>query len=521
MKIKAFAIAMFISLASNAQNSTPNTVPISNMEPSAVIQTIYGKVIGYKENGVSIFKGIPFAAPPVGSLRWKAPQAPAKWNGTLECSKFSASPVQPTPAPFLCWSAEFIAPPKPLSEDCLYLNVWSAADPAKEKRPVFVWVYGGGFSSGSAACAIYDGQEMAKRGIIFVSINYRVGPFGFMAHPELSKEQNNASGNYGIMDQIAALQWVKKNIAAFGGDPDQVTIGGQSAGSMSINALVGSPLAKGLFQRAIAESGALLTNHLPSTLEEAEKTGFALQQKAGVKTLEELRKLPADSILKYSQHLNGARMGLNLDGYVLPKDFWNHFKNDEHNDVPLLTGWVGGDGALFGPANTNAEKAKKDAALKYGNDAQNYLDAFPAATDDLAKESQVLENIISFAAFPSQQWALYNKHSSYLYKISNIPTDKEGFPNYGAFHTSEVPYALHTLHLWQRNWTSHDLRVEELLSTYWLNFIKTGDPNGNGQPVWKKYDNNEGFILEVSNTTVAPLPSLKKQFEAFKLVNKL
>lgn len=521
MKFKVIIAFIFISAVSKGQSNSVSTEIKQNLDPSYVVRTQSGKVRGYNENGVAIFKGIPFAAAPIGSLRWKAPQPPENWEGIRECTTFSASPIQPTPAPFLCWSAEFIAPPKPLSEDCLYLNIWSAADLRKEKRPVFVWIYGGGFSSGSAACAIYDGQEMAKRGIIFVSINYRVGPFGFMAHPDLSKEQNNASGNYGIMDQIAALQWVQKNIAAFGGDPEQVTIGGQSAGSMSINALVASPLAKGLFQRAIAESGALLTNHLPVSLDEAEKVGLALQQKTGVKTIDELRKLPADSILKYSQHLNGARMGLNLDGYVLPKDFWNYFKNDEHNDVPLLTGWVGGDGALFGPANTTAEKAQKDAVSKYGNDAQRYLEAFPASTDEQAKESQVLQNIIAFAAFPSQQWALYNKHASYLYKISNVPTDKAGFPNYGAFHTSEVPYALHTLHLWQRNWTSHDLQVEELLSTYWLNFIKTGDPNGKGQPAWKKYDNDGGFILEVSNSTVAPLPSLKKQFEAFRLVNKL
>ena len=247
-----------------------------------------------------------------------------------------------------------------------------------EKRPVFVWIYGGGFSSGSAACAIYDGEEMAKKGIVFVSINYRVGPFGFMAHPELSKEQNNASGNYGLMDQVAALQWVQKNIAAFGGDPGRVTIAGQSAGSMSVNALLASPLAKGLFHGAILQSGGLLGNRIPATLNNAEAIGVELQKKTGAANMNELRKKSADEILKASQSLGALRMGLTLDGYVLPTDIIDHFKEGKHNNVPLMMGWVTGDALLFGKPDISAEKFIQQANEKYGTNAAAYLKVFPA-----------------------------------------------------------------------------------------------------------------------------------------------
>jgi para-nitrobenzyl esterase len=478
-----------------------------------IVMTQNGQVSGSKKGAIQIFKGIPFAAPPVGNLRWKAPQPAANWSGVRACTAFLASPFQANPQPFSCWTEEFIAPPKPLSEDCLYLNVWTGAQSVSEKRPVFVWIYGGGFGSGSAACAIYDGEEYAKRGVVFVSINYRVAAFGFMAHPELTREQGKASGNYGILDQIAALQWVQKNIAAFGGDPQRVTIAGQSAGSMSVNALVASPLAKGLFHGAIAQSGGLLSGRLSTTLADAEKIGVALQGKSSAKTLAELRALPADSILKYGQSLGALRMGLTADDYVLPKNMLEHFKNGSHNDVPLLTGWVAGDGGLFGAPNATAATAQKQAKEQHGDKATAYLDAFPANTDEEAKNSQKLAALLGFAAFPSRQWALANKNSAYLYHIEHVPTDKPNFPNYGAFHTSEVPYALHNLHTWQRPWQQHDLDVENLLSAYWVNFIKTGNPNGTGLPEWKKFDNTEGGILEVTNTAVMKKGLFKKQFE--------
>jgi para-nitrobenzyl esterase len=477
------------------------------------VKTVNGLVEGSRHEEVNIFKGIPFAAPPVGALRWKSPQPAADWKGVKQCTVFSASPFQADPVPFLCWTEEFIAPPQPLSEDCLYLNIWTGAKNEKEKRPVFVWIYGGGFNSGSAACAIYDGEEMAKKGIVFVSINYRVGPFGFMAHPELSKEQNNASGNYGLQDQVAALQWVQKNIAAFGGDPGRVTIAGQSAGSMSVNALLASPLAKGLFQGAILQSGSFLGNRIPASLYDAEIIGVELQKKSGANNIDELRNKPAADILKASQSMGVMRMGLTLDGYVLPTDIIHHFKEGKHNDVPLLMGWVTGDASLFGKPDITAEKFTQQANAKYGTNAAAYLKIFPADNNEQAQLSQSRINLFSFAGLPAHLLAGYNSKPIFIYQSSYVPTDKPGFPDYGAFHTSEVPYALHTLHLWKRPWQQRDYDVQELMSGYWIQFIKTGNPNVNGLPGWKPYNKSEGAILEIDSKTMLKPALFKKEFD--------
>src|ERR1700761_368190 len=248
--------------------------------PLVEVRTEAGLVSGVTNStgDVTAYKGIPFAAPPVGDLRWKAPQPVKHWDGVRKCDAFGPSPMQPKPTPFMVYTSEFLIPESPISEDCLYLNVWTNAKSSSDKKAVFVWIYGGGFGSGGSACPIYDGEAMAKKGVIVVTINYRVGVFGFLAHPELTKESpDKASGNYGLLDQIAALKWVQKNIAAFGGDPDRVTIAGQSAGSMSVNCLMASPLAKGLFQKVIGESGAMVAGAGMSLLD-AENAGRDLLQ---------------------------------------------------------------------------------------------------------------------------------------------------------------------------------------------------------------------------------------------------
>jgi para-nitrobenzyl esterase len=483
-----------------------------------VVKTVNGSVSGISLGEINIFRGIPFASPPVGALRWKAPQPVANWSGVRKCVSFSASPVQPKPVPFLYWTEEFIAPPEPLSEDCLYLNVWTGAKNDTERKPVFVWIYGGGLSSGSAACAIYDGEEMAKRGIVFVSINYRVGPFGFMANPELSKEQNNASGNYGILDQIAALQWVQKNIAAFGGDPGRVTIAGQSAGSISVNALLASPLAKGLFQGAILESGGLLGGRLITSLQDAEAVGVALQNKTGAAGLEDLRKKSAVEILNAYQSLGQMRMGLTSDGFVLPKNMNAYFREGKQNDVPVIMGWVTGDAMLFGKPEITAEQFTQMAKEKYGYNATDYLKIFPANNNAQAQQSQFEINLLSFAGLPAYLLAGFNSMPTFIYQSSFVPTDKPGFPNYGAFHTSEVPYALHTLHMWKRPWQKRDFDTQELMSDYWIQFIKTGNPNGKGLPSWSAYNRTEGAILEIDSVTILK-PALYK--EEFEIMDKL
>ena len=480
------------------------------------VQTKEGKIVGLSNGVVATFKGVPFAEPPVGSLRWKEPQPPLKRNKVLDCRAFSASPMQSKPVPFMCWTEEFIAPPEPLSEDCLYLNVWTAAKKPLEKRPVFVWIYGGGFNSGSAACAIYDGEEYARRGIIFVSINYRVGVFGFLAHPELSKESGvNASGNYGIMDQIAALKWIKDNISAFGGDPNNVTIAGQSAGSMSVNALVASPLAKGLFHKAIAQSGGLLGGRFVNGKMVAEKTGLDFQQKVKATSIEALRALPADSLQRVAEQLGGMRFGLTLDEYVLPENINAAFEKGHFNDVPVMTGWVTGDGILFGNAKENVETYLISAKNMYADEQKRkqFLELFPGQTDEQATQSTKLLSLLSFAGLSSYNWAQFAKSPVYIYEFSRVPPDKENFPNYGAFHTSEVPYALHTLHKWNRKWTPRDRSLELHMATAWIQFAKTGSPNKNAFTEWKPYDKKDGTIMIFGDEVKTVNGLYRSQFE--------
>jgi len=486
---------------------TISLIKLSAQEP--VIQTANGKVSGYKTGDISIFKGIPFAAPPVGELRWKAPQPVKNWTGILKCDKFSASPMQSNPKPFMMWTEEFISPPDKLNEDCLYLNVWSPAKSPNEKLPVFVWIYGGGFSSGSAACAIYDGEEMSKKGIVFVSINYRVGVLGFLAHPELTSESDNkVSGNYGLLDQVEALRWISRNIEAFGGDRKKVTIAGQSAGSMSVCSLVASPLTKGLFRGAIAQSGGILTNFMNRNFNDAEKAGLAFMEKMKAANISDLRKKSAAELIAA-----GGSFSPVSDGYMIPKDVFAAFKASQYNDVNMISGWVTGDGSLMGEQKMTPEKYKAQAVDKYAGKAEEYLKLFPGNTNEEVAASLKELNLMQFAGLPSYLWAGFNKSKSWLYQFSHVPVDKPGFPNYGAFHTSEVPFALHTLHLWNRPWRDIDLSVEKTMNNYWVNFVKTGNPNGEGLPEWTAYDKASGNIMEIGDQSKLTPGLYKKEFE--------
>jgi para-nitrobenzyl esterase len=478
-----------------------------------IVKTPNGTLSGTynSDKKIAIYKSVPFAAPPIGELRWKEPQPVTPWKGTLACNTFPASPIQNTPVPFMMWSQEFITPAKPLSEDCLYLNIWSPAKSEGKKLPVFVWIHGGAFNSGSGACPIYDGEAMAKEGIVYVSINYRLGIFGFLSHPELTAEsKHHASGNYGLLDQVAALRWIKANIAAFGGDVNKVTIAGQSAGSMSVQALVASPLTKGLFQRAIAQSGASF-NRLSRKLEDGEKVGASLSAKSG--DLKKLRALPADSILALGNSFPFGSFFPITDGYFLPKDMKTIFETKSHNDVTLMAGWVMGDGSLVaGPAMSQADFISF-AEKTYSEKKDDFLKIFPAGSDEEARQSQLKLGLMQFAALPDHQWASYNSGKSYLYQFTYVPTDKPGFPNYGAFHTSEVPYALHTLKYWDRPWTTKDYAVEKYMSAYWVNFIKTGNPNGKDLVEWKPYDADVQNTMEFGELPVLKPGLLKSEMQ--------
>lgn len=440
-----------------------------------------------KENtGIRVFLGVPFAAPPIGELRWKAPQAVASWTGVRTCTKFGPSPMQAKPVRFSMWTEEYLIPAEPISEDCLYLNIWSGSTSAKEKRPVLVWIYGGGFTSGGSAVPIYDGEAMAKKGVVFVSINYRVGVFGFFAHPELTRESpHKASGNYGIMDQVAALQWVQKNIAAFGGDPANVTIAGQSAGSMSVNCLVASPLSKGLFHKAIAQSGASFTRG-NAPLSRAEEDGTRILQSMSISSVTELRKVPADTILKKAQGMRGPI----IDGYVLPAAIADIFATGKNANVTLLTGWNEDEGLLFGPAKKAADY-RKWAKEQYSSDANTFLKHYPATTDEEAARSQLMHSRDMIFGLQNYTWANEQSRQGdkvYLYRFTRkVPATGE-YVKYGAFHTGEVPYAYDNLKFVNRPWEPDDHTLAAVMSAYWVNFAATGNPNGKRLPLWPAYN---------------------------------
>ncbi|MBO0342576.1 MAG: carboxylesterase family protein [Bacteroidota bacterium] len=486
----------------------------NNVENQNVVATQNGKVEGYTDGEIQIFKGIPFAQPPVGELRWKSPQPVKDWEGVKECMEFGPSPIQNTPEPFLCWTEEFIAKPEPLSEDCLYLNVWTPAQKKDEKLPVFVWIYGGGLSSGSANCDIYDGKQMAEQGVVFVSLNYRVGVLGFMAHPELSEESgHNASGNYGFMDQLQGLKWIQENIAAFGGDPNNVTIAGQSAGSFSVNAQITSPLASGYFDKAICQSGGILGGRLMQDLNTAEGQGVKFMESANVSSIDELREVPATKLQELSNNPDVGRFGVVLDDYFLPKDLSGHFKEGNHNQVSVMTGWVTGDSNLLPTGEVTKESFSSMVQERFGPDADEFLKMFPAKTDQEALQSQQKMNLLSFAGVSSYLLAEYMDKEVWLYEFTHVPTDKPGFPNYGAFHTSEVPFALHTLDQWKRPWQTEERKLEDQMSAYWVNFAKNGNPNGQGLPEWPSYNNGGGELLTIDTDAMEMNTKYSEEFQ--------
>jgi len=465
-----------------------------------------------KDGDIHVFKGIPFAAPPVGLLRWKSPQPVRPWEGLRKCDAFGPSPVQGKPTPFSMWSQEFLIPKEPISEDCLYLNVWTGAKTPKDKRPVLVWIYGGGFSSGGTAVPIYDGEAMAKKGIIFVSINYRVGIFGFFAHPELTKESGrNASGNYGLMDQIAGLEWIRRNIAVFGGDPGNVTIAGQSAGSMSVNCLVASPLCRNLFQKAIAESGASVVSsplRATSDLIMAEQDGVRIAQTLHAASLAELRNMPAEELFQKGQGMHAPI----IDGYVLPESIGSIFKANKENNVALLTGWNEDEGLLFGKLKT-AEDFRKDASQQYGGDAGTFLKLYPAGSDSEAAVSQL--RLSRDMIFGVQNYCWANMQSElgskvYVYRFTRkLPATGE-YVRYGAFHTGEVPYAYDNLKFVDRPWEPVDHELAATMSSYWANFATTGDPNSDKLPIWPVYDKiNKNIMILGEKPAAKKLPDVE------------
>ena len=482
-----------------------------------------GRVAGTPANGIVSFKGIPFAAPPVGALRWKAPQPVASWTGVKQAATYAASCMQDVAI------MKLFAAPTAMSEDCLYLNVWSPAKTAGDRLPVMVWIYGGGFALGQTSVPAYDGTGLAEKGVVLVSVSYRVGAFGFLAHPELSKESGKGSGNYGLQDMIAGLRWVQANIAKFGGDPGRVTIFGESAGGIAVSMLAASPAAKGLFHRAISESGgsfgpARLASeggvNVPS-LKVAEAAGQAFLAKLSASDIMAARSVPADTI----QTAVGPGLQGNFwpvfDGDVLPRDQYELYQAGRFNDTPVLIGTNSDEGALFAQPGMTVARFEGLIRAGFGKHADAILAEYPHATD--ADAARSANNVMreSLFAWHTWAWAMLQsqkgKGKAYVYYFDHRTPQS---PN-GANHGAEIAYVFRTLGVpsgplgFIGKPRPEDLAMSELMSSYWTNFAKTGDPNGPGLPAWPAFTPTAQNAMHFdAKSSARPVPNMT-QIKAF------
>ncbi len=481
---------------------------------SAAVKVEQGLVEGKVEDGLTVYRGIPFAAPPVGNLRWRGPQPAAKWSGVRHAGKYAPYCPQNNFGPDYTRAVS--------NEDCLYLNVWTPAKTANDKIPVLVWIHGGGFAAGANSEPLFDGDVLAKKGVVLVNITYRLGILGFLAHPELSKETaNHVSGNYGLLDQIAALKWIKKNIAAFGGDPNKVTIFGESAGGISVSMLAASPLAKGLFEGVISDSGGSFGSVRASggpgenmrPLPSAEKDGLAFQLTAGANSLAELRKLPPDKILAATRGMAWP----NVDGYVIPSDQVSLYDAKKFNDTNILVGYNSDEGLSF--SRFNDPQSYKDATHKrYVGYADKLLEAYPAGDKGHPKTAR---DLARDTAFGWHTWTWARKQSSlgkgkaYLYFFDQHPDHAAGTPEegHGVAHGLDLPFVFGHPGGWGSKVSDSDQRTSDMMATYWTNFAKTGNPNGSGVPEWPAFTeaNQQTMVLTAAAhpETVPSLDGLK------------
>src|SRR5450759_4408020 len=468
-----------------------------------------GLLQGTSENGLSVYRGIPVAAPTVGDLRWRPPQPAAKWQGLKPADKFGPR----------CYQGGRGAPGVETSEDCLYLNVWSPARSARDRLPVLVWIYGGGFSAGATSEPNYSGENLAKKDVVLVSISYRVGQMGFFVHPELSAEsKNHAPGNYGLLDMIAGLQWVQRNIAAFGGDPHRVTIFGESAGGIAVSMLCASPLAKGLFQGAISESGGSFGPPRPATmpgenlkrLADAERSGEVYSKGAGAASIADLRKIAADKL-----PAGGRGQGMAwpiIDGWVIPDDQYKLYETKRYNDTPILVGYNSDEGQSFSPPRTPEDHI---AAVKarYGPFADRLIAAYPPGSGTVAKTARDLTRDAMFG-WHTWVWARLQaktgKSKVFFYCFDQHPDYPAGSPRagYGSGHGAEVRYVFEHLDPANPQTTKTDLAISEAMATYWTNFAKRGDPNGEGVPAWPAFSDANPTLMYFAQTPhTGPVPS--------------
>ena len=472
-------------------------------------------------NDVRSYLGIPFAAPPVGDLRWKPPQPVRRWDGAKPADKPGAACMQPPRGP----RGIFPDPFEEKHEDCLYLNVWTMAREGDD-QPVMVWFHGGGWNSGSGMSYTADGTPLAKKGVVLVTVNYRLGVFGYLAHPELTAESpHDSSGNYGFLDQQAALRWVQENISAFGGDPNRVTIFGESAGSWSVNVLIASPLSEGLFHRGIGQSGGRFepAAHLTETrygIQSAEQRGVDFAEEIGAESLSDLRAFAADQLL--SVPFRGQET---VDGWVLPDDVRTIFSQERQNHVPVIVGSNGSEAtALLNPTwPTTLEEYRIYVSAEYGAHAEAFDSAYPVADAADIPAAMYGPRRDSRFALPMRSWARATSDagqvSAYLYEFSYVPPHPWS-ADLGAYHTAEIPFVFDhlTTSRVSASWyvKERDYQLADVMSRYWVNFASKGDPNGDGLPRWEPYDRTAEPYLDFGETTTLAHGLLKSQLDFFE-----
>jgi para-nitrobenzyl esterase len=449
------------------------------------------------DSSIRIFRGVPFAAPPVGDLRWRPPQPVEAWSAVRKAVDFGPHCVQGKVF------GDIVFRSLEMSEDCLSLTVWTPARSQAERLPVYVWFYGGGFAAGSGDEPRYDGESFAKHGIVVVNVNYRLGIFGFLAHPELTNESpHKASGNYGLLDQVAALEWVRRNIAAFGGDPQKVTIGGESAGSLSVSALMASPLSRDLFQQAIGESGAffgLIGGRAPLSLAQAEKQGTEFAASIGGKNLVSLRSMSAGDLLQEAaKKNNGFGFWPIVDGYFLPSDVPSIYAQGKQSQIPLLAGWNADEirmTVLMAKEKPTTKTFTEQLRRQFGPGADAALKLYGASTDEQALRSAGDLASDQFIVYSTWKWIDVQARAGkpvYRYQFDRtvpIPEAMKGtgLKSFGSAHAAELEYVFTMLDSKKADWQPEDYKVARTMNTYWANFIRTGDPNGSGLAKWPEF----------------------------------
>ncbi|MBS0359972.1 MAG: carboxylesterase family protein [Proteobacteria bacterium] len=476
---------------------------------AATVRIDTGVLRGVTTDGITAYEGAPFAAPPLGPLRWRPPQPVAPWRGVRTATAFAPACLQ------LGVSMPGEPPPR-TSEDCLYLNVWTPARRGRALRPVMVFIPGGGYQNGATSLPLYWGDRLARRGVVVVTLAYRLGPLGYLAHPELTAESpHHASGDYGLMDQAAGLAWVKRNITAFGGDPGRVTVFGQSAGAMSVSQLMVSPLAQGLFQRAIGESGGLFEPLMLApqySLPQAETDGVAFMRSVGAASLADLRRLPGEALLHGQANSVSHPV---IDGYALPRAPYDAFVRGEQAKIPVLVGWNAEEArSLSDLSGAKAATFTADIRRTFGPLPSALIDAYPHADDAQARQARAdFERDLRFA-WDDWAWARLQAlagQPTYAYRFEQKPP----FPaasvraGWGASHFAELWYVFDHLGQEPWAWTEGDRRLADRMASYWVNFARSGDPNGPGLPAWPRLQGDEGPLLRLRDpVAVGPPPEL-------------